>query len=88
MYLNVCFCVFSIWMAFGGNTRDLGSIGEETDKTATLHQSLLKKFHTVSGDGVAILYDGVRTYKRRRQRNSRRRQIVTASKETLEDSAN
>nr|GEX85375.1 hypothetical protein [Tanacetum cinerariifolium] len=30
--------VMSIWMAFGGNTRDLGSIGEETDKTTTLHQ--------------------------------------------------
>ncbi|GJX42130.1 reverse transcriptase domain-containing protein [Tanacetum coccineum] len=29
-------------MDFGGNTRDLGSIGEETDKTTTLHQSLLK----------------------------------------------
>ncbi|GJY18539.1 hypothetical protein Tco_0390030 [Tanacetum coccineum] len=29
-------------MAFGGKTRDLGSIGEEMDKTATLHQSLLK----------------------------------------------
>ncbi|GKB78891.1 hypothetical protein Tco_0945786 [Tanacetum coccineum] len=30
--------VFSTWMAFGGNTRDLGSFGEETDKTTTLHQ--------------------------------------------------
>nr|GEU72217.1 hypothetical protein [Tanacetum cinerariifolium] len=31
-----------IWMDFGGNTRDLGSIGEEMDKTTTLHRSLLK----------------------------------------------
>ncbi|GJX97951.1 retrotransposon protein, putative, unclassified [Tanacetum coccineum] len=30
--------VFSTWMAFGGNIRDLGSFGEETDKTTTLHQ--------------------------------------------------
>ncbi|GJW96166.1 hypothetical protein Tco_0177974, partial [Tanacetum coccineum] len=31
-------------MAFGGNTRDLGSIGEETDKTTTLHRGLLKNY--------------------------------------------
>ncbi|GJS81275.1 hypothetical protein Tco_0747816 [Tanacetum coccineum] len=30
--------VFSIWKAFRGNTRDLGSFGEETDKTTDLHQ--------------------------------------------------
>ncbi|GKF34132.1 hypothetical protein Tco_0107332, partial [Tanacetum coccineum] len=30
--------VFSIWKAFGGNTRDLGSFGEETDKITDLHQ--------------------------------------------------
>ncbi|GKB64088.1 hypothetical protein Tco_0920274, partial [Tanacetum coccineum] len=29
-----------IWKAFGGNTRDLGSFGEETDKTTDLHQHL------------------------------------------------
>ncbi|GJX75146.1 hypothetical protein Tco_0313741 [Tanacetum coccineum] len=32
--------VFSIWKAFGGNTRGLGSFGEETDKTTDLHQHL------------------------------------------------
>ncbi|GJU62992.1 hypothetical protein Tco_1244827 [Tanacetum coccineum] len=32
--------VFSIWKAFGENTRDLGSFGEETDKTTNLHQHL------------------------------------------------
>ncbi|GKA10611.1 hypothetical protein Tco_0690044 [Tanacetum coccineum] len=32
--------VFSIWKAFGGNTRDLGSFGEETDKNMDLHQHL------------------------------------------------
>ncbi|GJS81337.1 hypothetical protein Tco_0747878 [Tanacetum coccineum] len=30
------------WMTFGGNTHDLGSFGEETDKTTYLHQNLLK----------------------------------------------
>ncbi|GKE25344.1 hypothetical protein Tco_1436856 [Tanacetum coccineum] len=30
--------VFSTWMAFGGNTRDLGSFGEETDEIPDLHQ--------------------------------------------------
>ncbi|GJR67542.1 hypothetical protein Tco_0013607 [Tanacetum coccineum] len=32
--------VFSIWKAFGRNTRDLGSFGEETDKNTDLHQHL------------------------------------------------
>ncbi|GJW33509.1 hypothetical protein Tco_0053541 [Tanacetum coccineum] len=32
--------VFNIWKAFEGNTRDLGSFGEETDKTTNLHQHL------------------------------------------------
>ncbi|GKE76546.1 hypothetical protein Tco_1542666, partial [Tanacetum coccineum] len=34
--------VFSILKAFGGNTRDLGSFGEETDKTTELHQHCLR----------------------------------------------
>ncbi|GJZ31081.1 hypothetical protein Tco_0576128 [Tanacetum coccineum] len=41
-YLIVPFQVFSIWKAFGGNTRDLGSFREETDKTTNLHQHLLR----------------------------------------------
>ncbi|GKB08812.1 hypothetical protein Tco_0837124 [Tanacetum coccineum] len=32
--------VFSIWKAFGRNTRDLGSFGKETDETTDLHQHL------------------------------------------------
>ncbi|GJY37075.1 hypothetical protein Tco_0422453 [Tanacetum coccineum] len=32
--------VFSIWKAFGGNTRNLGSFGEEMDEIADLHQHL------------------------------------------------
>ncbi|GJY45530.1 zinc finger, CCHC-type containing protein [Tanacetum coccineum] len=50
----------STWMAFGGNTRDLGSFGEETDKTTTLHQILEEVMHTECGDGVV-------SFKRRRQ---------------------
>ncbi|GJV00325.1 ribonuclease H-like domain-containing protein [Tanacetum coccineum] len=34
--------VFCIWKAFGRNTRDLGSFGEETDKTTELHQHCLR----------------------------------------------
>ncbi|GJZ03333.1 hypothetical protein Tco_0536608 [Tanacetum coccineum] len=40
LYLIVPFQLFSIWKAFGGNTRDLGLLGEETDKTTDLHQHL------------------------------------------------
>ncbi|GJT95964.1 hypothetical protein Tco_1091482 [Tanacetum coccineum] len=32
--------VFSTWMAFGGNIRDLGSFGEETKEITDLHQIL------------------------------------------------
>ncbi|GKF14391.1 hypothetical protein Tco_0055853 [Tanacetum coccineum] len=34
--------VFHIWKAFGRFTRDLGSFGEETNKTTDLHQHLLR----------------------------------------------
>ncbi|GJY89470.1 hypothetical protein Tco_0504666 [Tanacetum coccineum] len=44
---------FSIWMAFGGNTRDLGSFGEETDKITDLHQSHEEVLFTEHRDGVA-----------------------------------
>ncbi|GJY80187.1 hypothetical protein Tco_0492938 [Tanacetum coccineum] len=47
--------VFSIWKEFGGNTRDLGSFGEETDKTTDLHQNLLKIMLTERGDGVTSI---------------------------------
>ncbi|GJX97815.1 hypothetical protein Tco_0353613 [Tanacetum coccineum] len=74
---------FNIWMDFGGNTRDLGSIGEETDKTTTLHQGLLKnsiQFMETASQFLATLSyltsDGVRTFT-----------TASPSKETLEDSA-
>nr|GEW51174.1 RNA-directed DNA polymerase, eukaryota [Tanacetum cinerariifolium] len=51
---------FRTWIAFGGNTRDLGSFGEETDKITTLHQESRRIVQTTRGDGVAII-------KRRRQ---------------------
>ncbi|GJY24174.1 hypothetical protein Tco_0397832 [Tanacetum coccineum] len=52
--------IFSTWMAFGGNTRDLGSFGQETDKTTTLHLILEEVVHTEYGDDIA-------SFKRRRQ---------------------
>ncbi|GJV07669.1 hypothetical protein Tco_1345325 [Tanacetum coccineum] len=77
--------VFSIWKAFGGNTRGLGSFGEETDKTTDLHQNLLKSMLTELGDGVT-------TIKRRRYdlRSDGVSTLVTPSerrrpKETLEE---
>ncbi|GJU49275.1 hypothetical protein Tco_1218830 [Tanacetum coccineum] len=46
---------FSTWMTFEGNTHDLGSFGEETDKTTDLHQDLGRFVLTECGDGVAII---------------------------------
>ncbi|GKC05976.1 hypothetical protein Tco_0997586 [Tanacetum coccineum] len=43
------------WMAFGGNTRDLGSFGEETDEITDLHQILEEVLLTECGDGVASI---------------------------------
>ncbi|GJZ16639.1 reverse transcriptase domain-containing protein [Tanacetum coccineum] len=40
-------------MTFGGNTRDLGSFGEETDKITDLHQIHEEVLFTERGDGVA-----------------------------------
>ncbi|GJR16460.1 hypothetical protein Tco_0799112 [Tanacetum coccineum] len=45
--------VFSTWMKFGGNTRELGSFGEETDAITDLHQILEEVLLTERGDGVA-----------------------------------
>nr|GEV11745.1 ribonuclease H-like domain-containing protein [Tanacetum cinerariifolium] len=45
--------VFSTWMVFGRNTRDLGSFGEETDEITTLHQESKRIVHTARKDGVA-----------------------------------
>ncbi|GJR15503.1 hypothetical protein Tco_0798155 [Tanacetum coccineum] len=46
--------VFSTWMAFGGNTRDLGSFGEETDKTTTYNMNM-KNYHSEHWSGVRTL---------------------------------
>ncbi|GJS98300.1 hypothetical protein Tco_0819470 [Tanacetum coccineum] len=47
--------VFSTWMAFGGNTRDLGSFGEEIDEITDLHQILEEVLLTERGGGVASI---------------------------------
>ncbi|GJR89040.1 hypothetical protein Tco_0213051 [Tanacetum coccineum] len=78
--------VFSTWMTFRGNTRDLGSFGEETDKITDLHQIHKEVLFTDRGDGVA----GIK--RRRRDLSSDDvRDLATASgrgrlKEDLESS--
>ncbi|GJY87497.1 hypothetical protein Tco_0502125 [Tanacetum coccineum] len=42
--------VFSTWMAFGGNTHDLGLFGEEMDEITDLHQILEEVLLTERGD--------------------------------------
>ncbi|GKC05159.1 hypothetical protein Tco_0996769 [Tanacetum coccineum] len=66
--------VFSTWMAFGGNTRDLGSFGEETHKITDLHQIHEEELFTERRDIVAAI-------KRRRRDLSSDgvRDLVTAS---------
>ncbi|GKA93562.1 hypothetical protein Tco_0815548 [Tanacetum coccineum] len=47
--------VFSTWMTFGGNTRDLGSFGKETKEIMDLHQILEDVLLTERRDGVASI---------------------------------
>ncbi|GJX08063.1 hypothetical protein Tco_0195995 [Tanacetum coccineum] len=42
-------------MAFGGNTRDLGSFGEETDEITDLRQIQEEILFSKRGDGVASI---------------------------------
>ncbi|GKF12747.1 hypothetical protein Tco_0050673, partial [Tanacetum coccineum] len=42
-------------MAFGGNTHELGSFGEETDKITDIHHILEEVLLTEGGDGVASI---------------------------------
>ncbi|GKB85268.1 hypothetical protein Tco_0957540 [Tanacetum coccineum] len=49
------FRVFSTRMAFGRNTRDLGSFREETDEITDLHQILEEVLHTERGDGITSI---------------------------------
>ncbi|GKA61027.1 hypothetical protein Tco_0760434 [Tanacetum coccineum] len=54
--------VSSIWKAFGGNTRDLSSFGEETDKTKNLHQHLLRISTQQLETASHITHDAVTTH--------------------------
>ncbi|GJR06982.1 hypothetical protein Tco_0529966 [Tanacetum coccineum] len=56
----------STWMAFGGNTRDLGLILGRNRRVYNSTPNLMKKSHTAVGDGVTILCYDVWTSKRRR----------------------
>ncbi|GJS04600.1 hypothetical protein Tco_0321108 [Tanacetum coccineum] len=78
--------VFSTWMAFRGNTRDLGSFREETDKITNLHQIHEEVLFIECGDGIA----GIKR-RRRDLSNDGVKDLVTASgrgrlKEDLESS--
>nr|GEU96392.1 MAK10-like protein [Tanacetum cinerariifolium] len=55
MVVVVEILVFSTWMAFGGNTRDFSSFGEETDEIMDLHQILEEVLLTEHGDGVTSI---------------------------------
>ncbi|GKE25123.1 retrovirus-related pol polyprotein from transposon TNT 1-94 [Tanacetum coccineum] len=48
--------VFSTWMAFGGNTHDLGSFGEETVKTTALHQELVPQHKNLTIIGTKWVF--------------------------------
>ncbi|GKB53740.1 hypothetical protein Tco_0904493 [Tanacetum coccineum] len=48
------------WMAFRGNTRDLGSFGEETDEITDLHQDSLRILFSELGDGIT----GIKRHRR------------------------
>ncbi|GJX68038.1 hypothetical protein Tco_0303765 [Tanacetum coccineum] len=66
--------VFSTWMAFKGNTPDLGSFREETDEITDLHQIHEEILFSERGVGVA----GIK--RRRRDPSSDGvRDLVTAS---------
>ncbi|GKD21801.1 hypothetical protein Tco_1223504 [Tanacetum coccineum] len=78
--------VFSTWMTFGGNTRDLGSFGEETDQITDLHQIHEEVLFTERRGGVA----GIKRH-RRDLSSDDVRDLATASgrgrlKEDLESS--
>ncbi|GKF13893.1 hypothetical protein Tco_0055355, partial [Tanacetum coccineum] len=47
--------VFSSWMAFGGNTYDLGLFGEETDEITDLYQILEEVSLTKRRDSVTSI---------------------------------
>ncbi|GJR25873.1 integrase, catalytic region, zinc finger, CCHC-type containing protein [Tanacetum coccineum] len=69
-FVGYAVLVFSTLMAFGGNTRDLGSFGEETDEITDLHKILKEVLLTKRGDGVTSIKqrhrnpssDGVRRF--------------------------
>ncbi|GJW99939.1 retrotransposon protein, putative, ty1-copia subclass [Tanacetum coccineum] len=54
--------VFSIWKAFGGNTHDLDSFGEEIDKTTNLHQHLSRLCSQRLETASPTLHDTVTTH--------------------------
>ncbi|GJQ96165.1 hypothetical protein Tco_0007304 [Tanacetum coccineum] len=67
------FMIFSTWMTFGGNTRDLGSFGEETDEITDLHHINEEILFSEHGDGVTCIKQ-----RRRNQSSDGVRDLVMA----------
>nr|GEV72813.1 Gag-Pol polyprotein [Tanacetum cinerariifolium] len=73
-YFNKHLSVLSTWMEFKGNTRDLGSFGEETNEIMDLHQILEEVLLTARKDGVVGI-----TRRHRDPSSDGIRDLVTAS---------
>ncbi|GJT70056.1 hypothetical protein Tco_1029342 [Tanacetum coccineum] len=58
---------FNIWMAFGGNTLDLGINWRRNGQDYESTPRSLKEFCIVAGDGVVIPHDAVISYKQQRE---------------------
>nr|GEX20630.1 hypothetical protein AMTR_s00071p00160240 [Tanacetum cinerariifolium] len=58
--MMISFVFLRTWMAFGGNTCDLGSFEEETNKITDLHQIHEEVLFTERGDGIV----GIKQHRR------------------------
>ncbi|GJS71846.1 hypothetical protein Tco_0704687 [Tanacetum coccineum] len=73
--------VVNTWMAFRGNTRDLGSFGEEIDKITDLNQISCRFLHTVRGDGIV----GIKRRRRDLSGDSVRNLAMTSGRGRLKE---
>nr|GEV59786.1 ribonuclease H-like domain-containing protein [Tanacetum cinerariifolium] len=84
---------FSTWMAFGGNTHDSCSFGEETNKILDLHQISWRFMHTVAGDGITgikrcrrdLNSDGVRNFATASRRGQLKENLESSTRRRRQD---
>ncbi|GJZ34873.1 hypothetical protein Tco_0580690 [Tanacetum coccineum] len=69
----------STWMAFGENTRDLNSLGEETDEITYRHQNLEEVLLIERGDDVA----GIKRHCRDPSSDGVRDLVITSGRSRL-----